>query len=80
MAVSGSGLATLLFLVFIGPVFYLGQYVYKKSIGKLQAEDPTAVVKEPEDDREELSSNQYLFALIGYAIGTCVSSSYLRAG
>mmetsp|Transcript_11669 Transcript_11669/g.23719 ORF Transcript_11669/g.23719 Transcript_11669/m.23719 type:complete len:598 (-) Transcript_11669:140-1933(-) len=69
MGVSPSGTLTLLFLVFIGPIIYAGNWAYKKFIkgedGTLH--DPDHVEKEGE--REQLSSKQYLFALVGYAIG-----------
>lgn len=69
MAVSASGLLTLLFLIFIGPVFYAARFAYNKLIRRGGGgEDPSNVAKEA-NDREELSSNQYLFALIGYASG-----------
>ena len=68
MAASPSGTLTLLFLIFIGPVIYGGNWVYVKFLkGGSTTADPDHVEKEGE--REQLSSKQYLFALIGYAIG-----------
>jgi hypothetical protein len=67
MAVSASGTITLLFLVFIGPLIYAGSYLYKKCKGIESSSDPGHGEKDGE--REQLSSKQYLFALVGYAIG-----------
>ena len=69
MAASPSGTLTLLFLIFIGPVIYGGNWVYVKFIkGGGPTADPDHSA-EKEVEREQLSSKQYLFALIGYAIG-----------
>lgn len=80
MAVSASGLLTLLFLIFIGPIIYACQYVYKKFVLRSAEteDDPSMVVKE-EGEREELTSNQCLYALIGYAIGMCLHSYFLAS-
>ena len=67
MGASPSGTLTLLFLVFIGPLVYAGHWLYKKMRGVEMTGDPDHVEKEGE--REQLSSKQYLFALVGYAIG-----------
>jgi SNF family Na+-dependent transporter len=65
MGASGSGIATLLFLIFIGPIIYLGRYFFLKSRGTTEAHD-----SEPSmEKREEMSSIAYTFSLIGYAIG-----------
>lgn len=78
MGVSPSGTLTLLFLVFIGPIIYAGNWAYKKFIkgenGNLT--DPDHVEKEGE--REQLSSKQYLFALVGYAIGKFANVFFLK--
>jgi len=64
MAISVSGLLTLLFLIFIGPIIYLGRHFYRKRQGKI-ASNASLV----EGGREVLKTREYLFALIGYAIG-----------
>ena len=72
MAVSPSGLGTLLALIFIGPIIYLARYLYRKSRG-LRDQDDTPADTEgaagEEEGREELKSSEFLFALVGYAIG-----------
>lgn len=64
MGVSASGTATLLVLIFIGPLIYACNWGYKKFKGIVDIEP-----NKEEGEREELSSKQYLFALVGYAIG-----------
>lgn len=78
MGVSPSGTLTLLFLVFIGPLIYAGNWAYKKFTGRSSEDDSHGAEKE-EGEREELSSKQYLFALVGYAIGTFLSFAVLLA-
>ena len=70
MGASPSGTLTLLFLIFIGPIIYAGNWAYVKFIkgGQGSMADPNHVA-EKDGEREQLSSKQYLFALIGYAIG-----------
>ena len=76
MGVSVSGTLTLLFLVFIGPLVYAGHYVYTKWVKKSSGEESSSsAVEKPEGEREQLSSQQYLFALIGYAIGTYIKET-----
>ena len=68
MGASPSGTATLLVLIFIGPTIYLCNWIYKRFFKTEEADnDPDHVEKDGE--REQLSSKQYLFALVGYAIG-----------
>lgn len=62
MATSASGLLTLLFLIFIGPLIYVGRYFLRKR-------QDTPECKVSEDGREVLETREYMFALIGYAIG-----------
>ena len=70
MGASPSGTLTLLLLIFIGPMIYAGNWVYVKFFkgGEGSMADPNHVA-EKEGEREQLSSKQYLFALVGYAIG-----------
>lgn len=67
MGVSVGGTFTLLFLIVIGPLIYGSNWAYQKFRPK-DDEDYIEPVKE-DGSREELSSKQYLFALVGYAIG-----------
>jgi NSS family neurotransmitter:Na+ symporter len=94
--VSPSGLLTLMVLIFIGPLVYLGRFIYFKCMSKRKKEDAdvkhdddcnvirglinhdgdgNSILAESGDDdsviekEDPLSSNAYLFALIGYAIG-----------
>ena len=78
MAVSPGGLGTLLALIFIGPFIYLSLFLFKKFCrGNYGHAPPTAIIRpfplatteDDEEQREEMNSSQYLFALIGYAIG-----------
>ena len=74
MAVSPSGLGTLLALIFIGPIIYLARYLYRKRRGLRDHDDtPSPADTEGADGegegREELKSSEFLFALVGYAIG-----------
>lgn len=64
--VSASGLCTLLFLVFIGPVIYLLRYLYAEYVSHRHGKNN---VPKAADGQENLTSREYLFALIGYAIG-----------
>jgi len=68
MGVSVSGTLTLLVLIFIGPFIYACRWAYNKY--RPGGADRIEPDKE-EGQREQLSSSQYLFALIGYAIGKC---------
>lgn len=68
MAVSASGLGTLLFLIFIGPFIYLCRHLYCKYYKHRNANNEN-VSKNEEDGREEIHSTAYIFALVGYAIG-----------
>jgi len=70
MAVSASGLCTLLALVLIGPLIYLGLW-FKNRGAPTQDEkdDETAKTDVTSDERETMSSAAYTFALIGWAIG-----------
>jgi len=72
MGVSVSGTLTLLVLIFIGPFIYACRWAYNKyqprrGLGGADSIEPD----KEEGQREQLSSSQYLFALIGYAIGKC---------
>ena len=82
MAVSPSGLGTLLALILIGPVIYSGRYVYKKlgyvtltkSLRRPRDTEGEEVeglneANGEEDDDHKLTTNEYIFALVGYAIG-----------
>ena len=84
MKVSWSGVAVLLLLVLGGPLFYLGAFVVRRarrlgrggeSYAKPEAEADAGANGDPGDGsegasaRETWSSTQYLFGLIGYAIG-----------
>ena len=69
MGASPSGTITLLFLVFIGPAIYAGSWAYAKFIETNDASSTNDEAEKEEGKREQLSSKQYLFALIGYAIG-----------
>ena len=78
MALSPSGLGTLLALIFAGPIIYATRYVYKK-YRRRGHNDATEVEAEglneengkegDEDDHNKMTTNEYLFALVGYAIG-----------
>ena len=62
MAVSGSGLGTLLALILVGPVIYGARYLYNgctHNHGK-----QSNVVKSEVDGKENLSGRAYLFALV----------------
>jgi len=63
MATSVSGLLTLLFLIFIGPIYYLALYFFKKDrcTSSYAASKP--------EGREVLRTREYAFTLVGYAIG-----------
>ena len=65
--VSASGLGTLLFLIFIGPVIYLLRYLYAEYV--VAHKHGEVDVIQASDGREILSSRAYIFALVGYAIG-----------
>lgn len=82
MAVSPSGLGTLLALILIGPIIYSTRYVYKKlgyvtltkSLRQPQDTEGEEVeglneANGEEDDDHKMTTNEYLFALVGYAIG-----------
>ena len=62
MAVSASGLITLLVLVFLGPVIYLVRYILLRRPVEVQ-------VSKGDDGQEHMSTTAYVFALLGYAIG-----------
>ncbi|CAE7573368.1 DAT, partial [Symbiodinium microadriaticum] len=62
MAISASGLITLLVLVFLGPVIYLVRYIVLRKPVEVQ-------VSTGDDGQEHMSTTAYLFALLGYAIG-----------
>lgn len=80
MSASISGIFTLLALIFCGPLFFALRNVYRKrkeglltrEVQNFEQQSPlsssSSFLKE-EEDRHEYSSNHYLFALIGYAIG-----------
>ncbi len=82
MAVSPGGLGTLLALILIGPVIYSGRYVWKK-LGfvtltkylrrprRTEGEEVEGLNEGngEEDDDHKLTTNEYLFAMVGYAIG-----------
>ncbi len=82
MAVSPGGLGTLLALILIGPVIYSGRYVWKK-LGfvtltkylrrprRTEGEEVEGLNEGngEEDDDHKLTTNDYLFAMVGYAIG-----------
>jgi hypothetical protein len=70
MGISVSGTLTLLFLVFIGPFMYACSWAYKKFLKWGTGDNRAIEPAKEEGQREELGSSQYLFALIGYAIGT----------
>eukprot|EP00578_Thalassiosira_sp_NH16_P030313 CAMPEP_0181078506 /NCGR_PEP_ID=MMETSP1071-20121207/1523_1 /TAXON_ID=35127 /ORGANISM="Thalassiosira sp., Strain NH16" /LENGTH=621 /DNA_ID=CAMNT_0023159827 /DNA_START=28 /DNA_END=1893 /DNA_ORIENTATION=- len=65
--VSASGLGTLLFLIFIGPVIYLLRYLYAEYVVAHKHGEVNVI--HASDGREILSSRAYIFALVGYAIG-----------
>jgi len=62
MAISASGLCTLLGLIFIGPLIYLTRYLITK-------EPLKSDVTKDSDGNENISSRAYIFSLLGYAIG-----------
>ena len=62
MAISASGLITLLVLVFLGPVIYLVRYIVLRKPVEVQ-------VSTGDDGQEHMSTTAYLFAFLGYAIG-----------
>ena len=78
MGASPSGTLTLLALILIGPIIYAGNWAYVKLIKGGSMADPDHVA-EKEGEREQLSSKQYLFALVGYAIGKYTHECILRA-
>lgn len=66
MGTSASGVFTLLAVLLVGPLYYVGAHFYRKSKGIVQE------TKEPQtdsEDRDIIDTKHYLFALIGYAIG-----------
>lgn len=77
MAVSPSGLGTLLALILIGPIIYSTRYVYKKlgyvtltkSLRQPQDTEGEEVeglneANGEEDDDHKMTTNEYLFALV----------------
>lgn len=71
MGASPSGTLTLLALIFIGPIIYAGNWAYVKFVKGGPTAGDSDHEAEKEGEREQLSSKQYLFALVGYAIGEC---------
>jgi hypothetical protein len=72
MSASASGIFTLLALIFCGPCFYACQDFYKnRRYGAVDPHDPSdpSFDKPNDDNRLEMKSMEYLFALIGYAVG-----------
>ena len=68
MAVSASGLGTLMFLVLVGPLAYLGRWVVDRCRRK-PPRSHAQVSKDP-DGRDTFNNTaSYVFALVGYAIG-----------
>ena len=76
MAVSTSALLTLISLVFAGPLFYAGRFVYrhfypvtvKVPASSSLAGDEENISTHTVDD-EVVSSSSYLLGLLGYAVG-----------
>ena len=70
MVASGSGIVTLLLIIFSGPLYYGFRGLYIKLRGNKEAEPkaskPSAGVIQ---EREQVSSGGYLLGLLGYAIG-----------
>ena len=70
---SASGIFTLLLLIFIGPLLYFIQWVYRKKRGivpnNTDIEKITHKQRHDGDDRDVIDTSHYIFALIGYAIG-----------
>jgi hypothetical protein len=78
MSASASGILTLLALIFCGPCFYACKDFYKRRrYGAVFSDDPSDTTdpsdpssyKANDDKRLQMKSMEYLFALIGYAIG-----------
>lgn len=66
MAVSVSGVVTLAVLVGIGPIIYACRWIYNNMKG---IKNEWRETSEGHDGREEMSSQAYIYALVGYAIG-----------
>jgi hypothetical protein len=70
MALSGSGLATLLGILIVGPLVWGGIYAvrYLRGRGKERAVTAPAAGRQA-GEREKLSTLEYIIVLIGYAVG-----------
>eukprot|EP00980_Cylindrotheca_fusiformis_P007370 scaffold1525_cov142-Cylindrotheca_fusiformis.AAC.170 len=66
MAVSASGLFTLLAIILMGPLYYGGLHLYRRAKGTVRE---TKAPEKDDEDRDIIDTHHYLFALIGYAIG-----------
>jgi hypothetical protein len=79
MSASASGICTLLALIFCGPCFYACQDFYKsRRYGAVNPNDPSDISfgKPNDDKRLQMKSMEYLFALLGYAIGIGNGETY----
>jgi hypothetical protein len=73
MAVSTSALLTLIALVFVGPLFYLCRFLFRRFYAPTE-KVPTSSLGGNEgnkDDNEDeiVSSSSYMLGLLGYAVG-----------
>jgi len=68
MALSLSGLFTLLAVLLVGPLYYGGLHHYRKRKG-IVTESSSATNNTNDEKRAVIDTQEYLFALIGYAIG-----------
>ncbi|KAL3939843.1 MAG: hypothetical protein SGBAC_005501, partial [Bacillariaceae sp.] len=65
MALSASGLFTLLAVLLVGPLYYAGLRLYRNRNGIItESKQDTN-----DEERDVIDTQHYLFALIGYAIG-----------
>ena len=69
MAVSGSGLGTLLALILVGPVIYGARWLYNACI--THEHGKSNVEKSEVDGKENLSGRAYLFALVSRYVFSC---------
>lgn len=68
MTASASGICTLLLLIFCGPCFYAAKYAYEL-VNKDDAPPPNHPYSANNKGRMQMKSLEYIFALLGYAIG-----------
>ncbi|CAJ1946228.1 unnamed protein product [Cylindrotheca closterium] len=67
MALSASGLFTLLAVLLVGPLYYGGLHIYRNRNGIVT--ESSTKQDTNDEERDVIDTKHYLFALIGYAIG-----------